>query len=368
MTHRDGSRRLAVLSYLSSDPDRVAVSYGVDVTSPGSAQRAGVVYALARLLDAWQRHEADMGAVVHGDLSSKNVLWSNGPVPEVFVLDCDGAVVLPGRSGPATTGGPSRPATPNWDDPARRPGDPIGVATDRYLLGIIFLRVLGAAHFPIQARQRLGATVDVDLELPRAWRRITDMPALWSLCERSLSVADPKGRPAPGEWVSELEHLLGSLGAGELGTSIRAAQGDPGPAAAPVPGPVGPTPATVSDVRVRPVLRQRVASTWQLVRTGPVVGSARGPGGATLVVPLGAGTAAAAGLFGVPPGSPPKAYVRAGWAAFRATHRLVARLLRSPGRRAHGLRRLAGVVVLDLAVASLGLFLFGMIVSPWIGL
>jgi hypothetical protein len=51
-----------------------------------------------------------------------------------------------------------------------------------------------------------------------------------------------------------------------------------------------------------------------------------------------------------------------------AAHRAAARWTRSPGRRAYGVRRLAGVLVLDLAAACVALFVVAMIVSPWIGL
>lgn len=368
LAHRDGSRRLAVLSYLTSDPDRVAVAYGVDVPPPGSAKRVGLVYALARLLDAWQPSPAlpdGPGPVVHGDLSAKNVLWSLRPVPEIFVLDCDGATLA------AEHDARPRPATPNWDDPARPPGTTPGLSSDRYSLGIVFVRVLGAAHFPLQGRQRQGSEVVVDLELPRSWRRLADMPRLWSLCERALSVETPGERPTPAEWAYEMQELLGALGASEMAEAVRAAQGDP----APTPTPPSTSVRSVGDVTVRPVLRHRTPSTWQLVHAGPVltVPTATGQSvGATLIVQVGAGGASGVaprtGLFGLPPGAPPKAMVKAGWATFKATHRLVWRLLRSRGRRLHGVRRLVGVAMFDLAAACMGLFLFGMVVSPWIGL
>ena len=55
-------------------------------------------------------------------------------------------------------------------------------------------------------------------------------------------------------------------------------------------------------------------------------------------------------------------------AAWAAAHRLALRLVRLPGRRLNGVRRLAGVLVLDVAAACIALFLVGMAVSPWIGL
>ncbi len=93
--HRDGTNRLASLSYLANDPDRIAVAYGVMMPAPGAPERVALVYALARLLDAWQGGDGGLlqPQVVHGDLSAKNVLWSLRPAPAVYVLDCDGATV-----------------------------------------------------------------------------------------------------------------------------------------------------------------------------------------------------------------------------------------------------------------------------------
>ena len=86
MRHRDGTTRLATLSYLTADPNHRAVAYGLSLPPPVSPERLGLVYALARLLEAF---EAVYPSIGHGDLSTKNVLWSLQRGPEVFVLDCD---------------------------------------------------------------------------------------------------------------------------------------------------------------------------------------------------------------------------------------------------------------------------------------
>jgi hypothetical protein len=348
LRHRDGNQRLATLSYLASDPDRIAVAYGVDVPPPGGAERVALVYALALLLDAWQGGPGPR--VVHGDLSAKNVLWSVRPAPAVFVLDCDGARV----DDPGTSSQGVRATTPNWDDPATPPGSEPSEVTDRYLLGLVFLRLVGSAHFPLQGRQRAGEKVNVDLELPRWWRKFPDMPGLWGLCERSLSVVGASERPAPGQWASALEDLLEFLGAVELAGQVRRAQGDAGPAVAD-PGRLSrsllsATAVTVPDVVVRPLLRDRSAPAWQLVR--PTAALAGGDGLA---------------LSG-PAALTPRQFARRVVASWAAAHRLASTLVRRSGRRAHGLRRLLGLLVLDLAAACLGLFLVGMVVSPWIGL
>ena len=453
--HRDGRNRLASLSYLANDPDRIAVAYGVMMPAPGAPERVALVYALARLLDAWQAGGSQL-QVVHGDLSAKNVLWSLDPVPAVYVLDCDGATVTaaaPGDPGwpgdPDETGavaqtgssdsfnvravgladceparpqldvtGPSqaqvdqaqvdqaqvdqarldqarvkrqRATTPNWGDPAVRPGGQPTEASDRYLLAIAFLRVVGAAHFPIQGHQRGGQRVNVDLELPRSWRKLPDMPGLWELCERSLSLVNAADRPAPAEWLAHLEELLGVLSAVELGASVRQAQGDPRPATPKLATPRLATPklatspsvpparsfapsVTVPDVVVRPVLRHRPPSTWRLISASAPLGvggevlRGTGGGGSGAGAPGTVGAGAIGGSAGIAPPLSPRQMIGQVMVMWGAAHRAAARWTRSPGRRAYGVRRLAGVLVLDVAAACVALFVVAMIVSPWIGL
>jgi hypothetical protein len=371
LRHRDGPSRLATLSYLAGDPDRMAVAYGVTVPPPGVPERVALVYALARLLDAWQGGGGPL--VVHGDLSAKNVLWSLRPAPAVYVLDCDGAVTEEGPRAaegslaadavPAADVAPPRPpraTTPNWDDPALPPGRLPDRASDRYVLGLAFLRLVGAAHFPLQGRQRAHPQVNVDLELPRTWRKFPDMPGLWDLCERSLSLVNATDRPAPAEWAAGLEDLLDVLGAAGMAARARAAQGDERTARSSRRGPEGivshplAPPVTVPDVVVRPVLRHRAVTTWQLIRPGPALSVPGREAG-------GSGLSGAAALT-------PRQMARRTLAAWAAAHGLAVRLVRSPGRRVNGLRRLAGVLVLDVAAACVVLFLVGMVVSPWIGL
>jgi hypothetical protein len=386
--HRDGSNRLASLSYLANDPDRIAVAYGVMMPGPGAPERVAIVYALARLLDAWQAGPP-RPEVVHGDLSAKNILWSLEPAPAVYVLDCDGATVTvrdDDSAGGDVAGGDEaggdvagcdtesdetdppglrtrhRATTLNWGDPAIPRGGQPTEASDRYLLAIAFLRVVGAAHFPIQGRQKAGQKVNVDLELPRSWRKLPDMPGLWELCERSLSLVNAADRPTPAEWAFHLEDLLGVLSATRLAAAARQAQADPRPAKPSVngarPDPESPRPelpaATVPDVAVRPVLRHRAPSTWQLISAAPPVGI----GGEFLPGVAGAGMATLS----------PRQMAARIMATWGSAHRVAARWARSPGRRAYGLRRLAAVLVLDFAVACVAVFVMAMIISPWIGL
>lgn len=86
LRHRDGTTRLASLSYLTADPAHREMAYGLSLPPDASPERLGLVYALARLL---QTFELGTPRVGHGDLSMKNVLWSLQRGPEIFVIDCD---------------------------------------------------------------------------------------------------------------------------------------------------------------------------------------------------------------------------------------------------------------------------------------
>ncbi|HLI24378.1 MAG TPA: phosphotransferase, partial [Acidimicrobiales bacterium] len=161
--HRDGGLRLSSLSYLTADPRQRAAAYGLELPAPMAAERLGLAYALARLIEAF---EGCVPCVAHGDLSARNVLWSLERGPEVFVIDCDNAEIFGPDGLPAAADGRRRAMTPNWDDPAVARGTNPTLASDRYSLALIFLRIVGAANFPIQARQRGGGPVSVDFPVP----------------------------------------------------------------------------------------------------------------------------------------------------------------------------------------------------------
>ncbi|HET7522638.1 MAG TPA: hypothetical protein VFJ79_00685, partial [Acidimicrobiales bacterium] len=64
LRHRDGTTRLATLSYLTADPAYREVAYGIDLPPAFSPERLGIVYALARLLEAFEKLDPPIG---HGD-------------------------------------------------------------------------------------------------------------------------------------------------------------------------------------------------------------------------------------------------------------------------------------------------------------
>lgn len=361
--HRDGQVRLASLSYLTTDPAQRAAAYGLALPAPFSTERIGIVYALARLLEAFQAADPAIG---HGDLSAKNVLWSLERGPEVFVLDCDSCERY--RSvGSETVACEAehrrRAMTPNWDDPAIPPGANPTLASDRYSLALIFLRVAGAAHFPVQSRQRRGEILAIDFGVPRRARSLTADAPVWDLCARSLSTADPRARPGAGEWVGALEQILDDLGAMGTVRAVWAAQGGGAPAASPAHPVVG----SVPDVTVRPVA---------VVRRGRTE-SRRAPAPAPLRAEpwRGRGSTHAP----VPTSSPSEASQPAGWQELRAEgrraarawlgfHRAMLRALASPGRRRQGIARLVACLALDFVMLVAVAFGCAMLVSPWLGI
>ncbi len=402
LRHRDGTTRLASLSYLTQDPLHGEVAYGLSLPEPVGPERLGLVYALARLLDAF---ESASPAVGHGDLSMKNVLWSLQRGPEVFVLDCDNCDRFRPDGAPLTPFGRRRAMTPNWDDPAVPAGANPTVESDRYSLALIFLRVVGAANFPIQARQRQGEAVAVDFAVPSG--RLGEAllgpgAALWSLVERGLAVSDPSARPAPGEWIAALETVLVRLGAGAVVETVWRAQDDAVVSLSPrarVRVPVEPTPTvggrqaivrpdparSGAEVVIRPVAapprqvpqltllstprggaagrRSRTATPVATTSSGfSMAGAGAPPAGP---VPTGGSAAAGPGRSSVAQGWTYLLQATAWWAAF---HRQTGQALWTSGRRRVGVRRVALCALLDLAVGLVGLFVVAMIVSPVLGI
>jgi hypothetical protein len=380
LRHRDGTTRLATLSYLTADPAHRAIAYGLSLPEPVSPERLGLVYALARLLETL---ELAGSPVSHGDLSTKNVLWSLQRGPEVFVIDCDNCERLGADHRPLASGGRRRPMTPNWDDPAVRPGGNPTLESDRYSLALIFLRVVGAANFPIQARQRQGGPITVEFAVPasRFGEALLGPGApLWDLCERGLSVSDPQLRPPASAWVAALEAVLDTLGASAVMRRVWETQGGGRPS----PAPQLNTWSGPRDVVIRPVVAApRTVPKWTLVPPPPVapwrrpvVGSA--PLVASVAAPAGTApwqtpaTAGGPGAPALPPapavGAQARAYVGQAAAWWLALHRATLHALWTSGHRGDGARHLAMCAALDFVVALVGLFVVAMIVAPILGI
>lgn len=387
LRHRDGTSRLATLSYLTADPAQRAAAYGLSLPPPVSVERLGVVYALARLLEAFQSADPAIG---HGDLSTKNVLWSLERGPEVFVLDCDSCERYHPDGSVVDDHGRARAMTPNWDDPAIPAGGNPTLASDRYSLALIFLRVVGAAHFPIQRRQREGGSVGIDLGLPPAARRARSLregAVIWELCARCLGVGDPGSRPGAGAWVSALEEVLDELGGMSQVRAVWAAQGGGEPAATPQ---VASTPVP-TEVNVRPVPASGVTRRWERSSAVSARAVTRGHGpvraaGTSVVpgpvargtwrgsVPGPPGPSSAAGPVGQTAQPPPgilELFVtgsRRGGQLWLVTHRDAVAALLAPARRREGVWRGAGCLVLDFVLLAVGFYVVAMIVSVFSGI
>jgi hypothetical protein len=96
---------------------------------PSNEWKSRFLVATAQLFDTLHAH-----SIIVGDVSMRNLLWSPGGDPCVFLIDCDSMRVV-GEE-------PAVPSafTPDWDDPL----DPLGntIDSDRYKLALIILRVL----------------------------------------------------------------------------------------------------------------------------------------------------------------------------------------------------------------------------------
>ena len=362
LRHKDGTTRLASLSYLTADPAHRAVAYGLDLPEEGSPDRLGLVLALARLLEAFESGRTLVG---HGDLSAKNVLWSLQRGPEVFVIDCDNSEQYTPAGASCGRALRRRAMTPNWEDPSVPPGANPTLASDRYSLALIFLRVVGAANFPLQARQRDETCVSVEISLPRP---LLSTPALgpaapvWQLCRRGLSVRSPDQRPSPSEWVYELERILDHLGSGSVALAVRANQGG----GEPVGRPSQAMSTLPLDVEIRPVPREAPRPEPRLTRIPVRTGAGGG------FQALGARPKAPAPPISMPPPNPvlPRILdgisqaVRLWWSA----HRRAAGLLTGGSRRADGLVWIGICGFVDLLILIVGFFVTAMVVAPISGI
>jgi hypothetical protein len=328
------------------------------------------------LLEALQAATPLIG---HGDLSTKNVLWSLERGPEVFILDCDSAERYRADGSRLDAEHRRRAMTPNWDDPAVPPGRNPSPDSDRYSLALIFLRVTAAAHFPIQGRQRRGEPVHIDFQVP-PWaaraRSLDADAAVWDLCERSLGVARPEDRPPAASWAAALEQILDDLGAMRTVRAVWAAQGGG------APGPTPPSPRAPAQrdpgVRVRPVIAAPRRQQWQ--RVAPIPSSAAtgvggqgagrvaprtaaGPGAAGFAPMGGAGASSAVVAAGPSVGAQFRAGLRRAVSAWLRVHRRMLHSLVSRGSRGAGVARLAACAALDLFLMLWALFILGAVAA-----
>lgn len=383
--HRDGQRRLATLSYLTCDPARPAKAYDIVVPPVGDARRYGLVLALAQLLAAFDSVAA---AVSHGDLSTKNVLWSLERGPEVFVIDCDSAEVLSCGDdlAEATASRPARrrAMTPNWDDPAVQKGSSPTLASDRYSLGLIFLRVVGAANFPVQARQRREGRLSVEVPVPQgpaAKQLMDDKHPLWELCARALSLEAAGSRPSAVEWVEPLQEVVSVLG-GTGAQTRRPAASPPRTAGPPAPrcegGGLAHMEACLADVQVTPRAFKAAKATANAMgaRGGEVdlahhAGS--GPGGrphpptassASLRAPLSASTRPSGARDDSTLRAQAKVLWRAFWRWWVKAHRDALVALTTSRRRRWAALRVVALLAFDVVGVGVAAGIVALVLSP----
>lgn len=163
------------------------------VPHPTTEEVSKLIVDLARTIEILHRHE-----VIVGDISGRNLIWTDGPTWQAVLIDCDGFRVR--GSGSVN----HAKQTPDWEDPDLGQ-DYTNQQSDIYKLGIAAFRAVFAA------------TTD------RPPAHLGDAPTpegapvrLNSLIHRSTSSTS---RPSAAEWVEELAS----------GTS-----------AVPAPGPQGP--------------------------------------------------------------------------------------------------------------------------------
>lgn len=401
LRHRDGRSHLATLSYLTADPGRRSAAYGIDLPPAMSPERLGLVYALARLIEAF---ESASPVVSHGDLSAKNVLWSLSRGPEVFIIDCDNGERFasgPAHPEPEALGWADRrrAMTPNWDDPSVRSGANPGPYADRYSLALIFLRVCGAAHYPIQKPQKAGELIDVEIGVPTTARRVRSLgpsAPLWQLCSAGLGDA-PASRPRAATWVAALEAVLSELGAARILDAVWASQGR-APLRTSVAAGVltvaangaGTRPVSVHPVPVRPRLEGRptritvpaaassasgasaMSGGWTVVRTRTGGVTATRPGVPPTGWAVGPRGQAGVGTRGTRPAGPSiGAQLRAvlmtvvSWLVDE--HRTTLRYLRSADQRSRGVWRIPWCAAIDFMAACVVFFLVAMIAAPFLG-
>jgi hypothetical protein len=125
-TTANAKSQLRELQYLLFEPKPL---WG-DIEPLGADDRLELARRFVALLAILHSHQ-----VVLGDISMRNILWSPGDPPALFVIDCDSArfeqsaSVLPQAS------------TPDWNDPHGRPGSS-ELDSDRYKLALFVARVL----------------------------------------------------------------------------------------------------------------------------------------------------------------------------------------------------------------------------------
>jgi len=121
--------------------------------------------------------------VIVGDMSGRNLLWTDSPTWRVLIIDCD-SLRIDGSAGVA-----SPKQSPDWDDPHLN-GAATTQSSDIYKLGLAAFRGVWAA-----------TTDRPDHSVPL--RVPSGIPE--DLASLVLASTAPSGRPVAEEWVTRLE-------------------------------------------------------------------------------------------------------------------------------------------------------------------
>jgi uncharacterized protein YegL len=170
------SRRPAYLSYLCYPPRPAWDS----IPLPSPADRLEIARGLVDLVSFLQRY-----ALVIGDISAQNLLWTAAPAPHVFLLGCD-AIRLNGAPSALPEG-----ETPDWRDPLLHSAVP-DIDSDNYKVALMVGRILSQDPYA-----RPGEDLRVLSGIPQA--------VASGIRERFAAAAGPRGqRPAVSTWADAL--------------------------------------------------------------------------------------------------------------------------------------------------------------------
>jgi len=168
-----GARQSVLAGFqLLLNPPSYLARLGISVTE---RDRYLLLAEIAESLALFHRYD-----IAVGDLSPKNVLFSLTPSPRCFFVDAD-AMRLAGR------GAMDQAETPDWEISTVSSEELATLATDRYKLGLLVLRLL-AGDQSTRDPSALPPSVPADVR---------------DLLVRSLS-ANPSPRLAPSAWVGPL--------------------------------------------------------------------------------------------------------------------------------------------------------------------
>jgi len=147
----------------------------------GATESMSLVRDLAATMDILHKNN-----VVVGDISGRNLIWTDLPQPMVYIIDCD-SFHFEGEGGVA-----GLKQTPDWDDPALPLNDnTTTLDSDRYKLALAAYRAIWAA-----STDRLGGKAAPEN------REVPD--AVMELVRRGNGL---QNRPTAREWVDALDQI-----------------------------------------------------------------------------------------------------------------------------------------------------------------